>query len=150
MATQIPQAVRRLIDFGPYVCLIIVLVKGVLAAGAEHMLLHHDLCGTYKQVKPALQQHSLDIRACGLVKGQISLTAPCVPLNVVDLHSEGTLVVPADASDVVDAVLIQGSQTLTPRDTHWSEMTPIVLTGIIAKEIFTCREKKIKICSFLK
>lgn len=142
MATQIPEAVRCLIYFGPYVCLIIVLVKGVLAAGAKHVFLHHDLCGSYEQVQLALQQHGLYIRACGLVKGQISLAVPCVLLNVVDLHGEGALVVPADAGNVVDAVLIQSSQTLTPRDTHRGEMTPIVFTGIKAKEIFTCRKQK--------
>lgn len=145
MATQIPEAIRCLIDFGPYVCLIIILVKGVLAARAKHMLLHHDLCGSYEQVQLALQQHGLYVRACGLVKGQISLAAPCVLLNVVDLHGEGALVVPADTSNVVDAVLVQGSKTLTPRDTHRGKMTPIVLTGIVADEIFTCRKQKGKV-----
>lgn len=140
MATQIPEAVRCLIDFGPYVCLVVILVKGVLTAGAKHVLLHHDLCGSYKQVQLALQQHGLYIRACGLVEGQISLTAPRVLLDVVDLHGEGALVVPTDACNVVDAVLMQGSQTLTPRDTHRGKMTPIVLPRIEAEEIFTLKD----------
>lgn len=108
MAAQIPEAVGRLVDFGPCVCLVvvIVLVKGVLAAGAKHVLFHHDLCGPDKQVQPALKQHGLYIRAGGLVKGQIFLTAPCALLDVVDLHGEGALVVLADAGDVVDTVLM--------------------------------------------
>lgn len=106
------------------------------------MLFHHDLCCSYKQVQLPLQQHGFNVRACGLIKGQVSLAAPRVLLNVVDLHSEGALVVSADASNIVDAVLIQGSQTLTSRDTHWGKMTPIVLTGIKAEEIFTCRKQK--------
>lgn len=142
MATQIPEAVGRLVHFGPYVCLVVVLVKGVLAAGTEHVLLHHDLCGSYEQVQLALQQHGLYVRACGLVKGQVSLAAPRVLLDVVDLHGEGALVVPADAGDVVDAVLMQGGQTLTPRDAHRGEVAPVVLTGVEAEEIFTCRNKR--------
>lgn len=118
MATQIPETIGSLVDFGPHVRLVVVLVKGVLPAGAKHVLLHHDLCGTYKQVQLALQQHGLDVRARGLVKGQISFPAPRVPLDVIDLHGKSALVVPADASNVVDAVFIQGSQTLTSRDTH--------------------------------
>lgn len=137
MAAQIPEAVWCLIDLGPYICLVVILVKGVLAAGAKHMLLHHDLCGPYKQVQLALQQHGLNIWTCGLVKGQISLPAPSILLNVIDLQSEGALVIPADAGDIVNAVLIQSSQTLAPRDTHRGKMTPIVLTRIKAEEIFT-------------
>ena len=89
-----------------------------------------------------MQQHGLDVRARGLVKGQVPLAAPRVLLDVVDLHGEGPLVVPADAGDVVDAVLVQGSQTLTSRDAHRGKMTPIVLTRIEAEEIFTCRKQK--------
>lgn len=142
MAAQIPQTVGCLIHFGPFVCLIVVLVKGVLAAGAKHVLLHHHLCGSYKQMQPALQQHRLYVWARGLVEGQISLAAPRVLLNVIDLNGEGALVVPADASDVVDAVLVQGSQTLTSWDAHRGKMTPIVFTGVEAEEIFTCRKQK--------
>ena len=70
------------------------------------MLLHHDLGGSYKQVQLALEQHGLDVGAGGLVEGQVSLPAPRVLLYVVDLYREGALVVPADASNVVDAVLM--------------------------------------------
>lgn len=140
VAAQVPEAVGRLVDFGPRVGLVVVLVQGVLAAGAEHVLLHHDLRGSHKQVQAALQQHGLDVGAGGLVEGQVPPAAPRAPLDVVDLHGEGALVVPADAGNVVDAVLVQGSQALTSRHAHGRQVTPVVLAGIEAEEVFACRE----------
>lgn len=146
MAAQIPEAVGRLVDFGPHVGLVVVLVQGVLAAGAEHVFLHHHLRGSDKQVQPALQQHGLDVGAGGLVEGQVPPAAPRAPLDVVDLHGEGALMVPADAGDVVDAVLVQGGQALASRYAHRGQVTPVVLAGIEAEEIFTCRKHKTKAC----
>lgn len=142
VAAQIPEAVRRLVDFGPHVGLVVVLVQGVLAAGAEHVLLHHHLRGSHKQVQAPLQQHGLDVGAGGLVEGQVPSAAPRAPLDVVHLHGEGALVVPADAGDVVDAVLVEGCQALTARHAHRGQVTPVVLAGIEAEEVFTCREKR--------
>ena len=86
-----------------------------------------------------LQQHGFDVRAGGLIKGQVSLPAPRVLLDVVDLHGEGALVVPAYACDVVDAVLVEGGQTLAPRDAHRGQVTPVVLSWVEAEEILACR-----------
>lgn len=106
MAAKVPEAVGRLVDFGPCVRLVVVLVEGVLPAGTEHVFLHHDLRGSDKQVQLALEEQGLDVGAGGLVERKVPLAGPGVLLDVVDLHGEGALVVPADASDVVDAVIV--------------------------------------------
>lgn len=139
MAAQIPEAIGRLVDLFPLVGLVVVLVQGVLTAGAEDMLLDHHLRGTYKQVQLAVQQQGLDVRAGGLVEGQVVQLAPAVLLDVVHLHGEGALVVPADAGDVVDAVPVQHGQPLAPGDAHGGQVAPVVLPRIKEEEVLPCK-----------
>lgn len=137
MPAEVPEAIGSLVDFGPAVGLLVVLVERVLAAGAEHVLLHHHLRGAYKHVQLAGQQLGLDVGAGRLFEGQVPPTAPAVLLDVVHLHGEGALVVAADAGDVEDVVLTQRRQALAARDTHGGQMAPVVLARVKTEEVFT-------------
>lgn len=108
MAAKIPEAVRRLVDLCPMIGFFVVLVKRVFAAGAEHVFFHHDLRSSDKHMQSAMKQKDLDVGAGSLVKREVFLSTPDVLLNIVHLHGERALVVPADARYVVDAVFMKG------------------------------------------
>lgn len=118
MAAEVPEAVWRLVDLCPMVGFVIVLVERVFAAGAKHVFFYHDLRSSNEQMQSALKQKHLYVGTGGLVEGKVSFAAPRVLLDVVHLDSERALMVPADTCYVVDAVFVQGSQTLSPGNVH--------------------------------